>query len=251
MERIKKGTVRDDGMVCWSAGWKKASGETSYYWVTREKFDEMMARQKQNLARYCAQNAEKLKAYQREKYLLNAEAYKQRNKARYAVKKDEILAKNKEWRVNNREKERQNKKLYRALNRERVRRWNRKYERNNREKLREKNRNDRRTNPMRRLKDALRGSVRAYIGSKKTRGSSTFQIIGCTPDELRKHLESKFRDGMTWDNYGSYWEVDHIMPLASAKDFAGLFRLSHWTNLQPLTCEENRAKSDRVDGLFV
>lgn len=251
MEHIKRGTVLEDGMVCWGLSWKTASGEKRYHWVTREKFDEKLAKQSKRLAMYCFENADRIKRKQREKYLRDPDRYKQAAKARYAAKKDEILAKNREWRMNNRESEREKKKLYRALNKERVRRWSKRYDEKNKHKRAERDRIARRTNPMRRLKDALRCSVRAYIGSKKTRKSATFEIIGCTPEELRKHLESKFRDGMTWENYGSYWEVDHIVPLASAKNVAELFNLSHWTNLQPLTCSENRAKADRVDGLFV
>ena len=99
---------------------------------------------------------------------------------------------------------------------------------------------------MLRLRDAIRGSIRAYLGSKKTRRGSTFEIVGCTPDFLRGHLERQFKDGMTWENYGSHWHVDHRIPLASGNSADEIKGLSHWTNLQPLEALENIIKSDKI-----
>ena len=110
------------------------------------------------------------------------------------------------------------------------------------DKLRERRRSD----PMLRLKDAIRGSIRAYLGSKKTRRGSTFEIVGCTPDFLRGHLEKQFKDGMTWENYGPYWHVDHRIPLASGNSPEEIMGLSHWTNLQPLTAFENISKGAKI-----
>jgi hypothetical protein len=59
------------------------------------------------------------------------------------------------------------------------------------------------------------------------------------------HLESKFVDGMSWDNR-SRWHIDHIMPLASAKTEEELVALCHYTNLQPLWAAENLRKSDKL-----
>ena len=109
-------------------------------------------------------------------------------------------------------------------------------------KLRERRRND----PFLRLRDAIRGSIRAYLGSKKTRRGSTFEIVGCTPDFLRGHLEKQFKPGMTWENYGSHWHVDHRIPLASGNSPEEIKGLSHWTNLQPLEALENIIKSDKI-----
>lgn len=73
----------------------------------------------------------------------------------------------------------------------------------------------------------------------------TKNLLGCSIKFLKKHLESQFKLGMSWDNYGLYgWHVDHIRPCAS-------FDLSkpeeqrkcfHYTNLQPLWAEENNRK---------
>lgn len=63
--------------------------------------------------------------------------------------------------------------------------------------------------------------------------------------DLISYLESKFQEGMTWDNYGTYWEIDHIIPLAPAATQEELIKLCHYTNLQPLTIKENRIKRDK------
>lgn len=246
MNEPKRGNVREDGMVCWGHTWKDAAGTRRYMWVTPEKFEEKRRLEAERLSAYAESNRDRIREVQRAKYEQNREDYLAKAKARYKAKKQEILAKNREYAAKNKEKLYSQKQAYRAANRERVRVWCKRYESKNRHKRAERDRIARRTNPLRRLKDAIRGSVRAYIGTKKNRDSTTFQIVGCTPDELRAHLESKFRDGMTWENYGRYWHVDHIVPLSSGKTQAELFRLSHWTNLQPLTVAENLAKGDRI-----
>ncbi len=94
--------------------------------------------------------------------------------------------------------------------------------------------------------------IRSTIANSFTRNghkknSKCQDILGCTFEELKKHLESKFEDWMTWDNRGLYngtynygWDIDHIMPLASAKTEEDIIRLNHYTNLQPLCSKVNR-----------
>lgn len=70
-------------------------------------------------------------------------------------------------------------------------------------------------------------------------------MIGCDWDVLRKYIESKFLPGMSWGNK-SEWEIDHIIPLASAKSEEEIKKLCHWSNLQPLWKEDNRIKGDSM-----
>ena len=79
------------------------------------------------------------------------------------------------------------------------------------------------------------------------KSASTLKLIGCPIGFLKKHLESQFKLGMSWNNYGK-WHIDHIIPCAS-------FDLSkseeqqkcfNWTNLQPLWAEDNLSKSDKI-----
>lgn len=99
-----------------------------------------------------------------------------------------------------------------------------------------------------RLQDNISSSFRKQFKnngySKKTR---TYKIIGCTFEELKIHLESKFENWMNWDNYGLYngelnygWDIDHVIPVNSAVKEDDLIRLNHYTNLQPLCSYNNR-----------
>lgn len=243
----KRGDVREsDGMVRWGYTWKDSQGNKRYQWLTPERFAEKMAADKRRLAKYMADNAETIRVKQAEKYLKNAEYYKAAARGYYANNKERMTKLNKQYRKENAEHLKKKANEYRAANRDKSRAWARKYGKVHRAKLTEKLREKRRSDPMFRLKDAIRGSIRAYLGSKKTRRGSTFEIVGCTPDFLREHLERQFKPGMTWDNYGSHWHVDHRIPLASGRTSDEVKGLSHWTNLQPLEALENLIKSDKV-----
>jgi len=90
-------------------------------------------------------------------------------------------------------------------------------------------------------------------GRRKTQKS--LAMLGCSAEQLRAHLESQFRDGMSWENYGiKGWHIDHIIPLASFKFFnedgsenPDAFKIAmNYKNLQPLWAKENISKSDRI-----
>ena len=70
-------------------------------------------------------------------------------------------------------------------------------------------------------------------------------LIGCTSDELKNYLESKFLPTMTWDNYGKYWHIDHIIPcsLFNLIDEEEQKKCFHYTNMQPLFTTTEIAKS--------
>lgn len=82
-------------------------------------------------------------------------------------------------------------------------------------------------------------------GYRKT--TKTTQILGCTFDEFKQHLESQFQDWMNWENHGKYngtkgygWDIDHIIPISTATTEDDIIRLNHYTNLQPLCSKINR-----------
>lgn len=126
------------------------------------------------------------------------------------------------------ERAKQRKKTHPEENRASVKRWRKKPE----NKVIQNFRN--------RLSDILKGRK----GYSKT---AIIKGVGCTREELIKHIESQFEEGMSWDNYGE-WHIDHIIPLAAAKTeclesmVENLKYLNHYSNLRPLWAAENIAK---------
>jgi hypothetical protein len=106
----------------------------------------------------------------------------------------------------------------------------------------------RKTDVKYRLANVVRRRIIHYIRINNiTKKNKTFDIVGCTPQFLKEHLESQFKDGMSWDNYGFYgWHIDHIIPLSSAKTEEELYGLCHYTNLQPLWAKDNLSKGSKV-----
>lgn len=81
-----------------------------------------------------------------------------------------------------------------------------------------------------------------------SKSSRSMELIGCTPDKLRSHLQAQFKQGMAWNNYGK-WHVDHIVPV-TAFDLSKpeeQRRCFHYTNLQPLWGSDNIRKSNKMD----
>lgn len=94
------------------------------------------------------------------------------------------------------------------------------------------------------LNSLIRLTALRHGGRKSVR---TIEALGCTADFFRGFLEARFRDGMNWSNYGSYWEIDHIIPCAEfdLRDAGQQKQCFHYSNLRPLSKPENRAKSAR------
>ena len=81
-------------------------------------------------------------------------------------------------------------------------------------------------------------------GRKKS--TRTEPLLKYSRDELIKHLESLFEKGMSWDNHGKVWEIDHIMPVSYCVNI-GLTDpaiINQLENLRPITVTQNRAKKD-------
>jgi hypothetical protein len=105
--------------------------------------------------------------------------------------------------------------------------------------------------PMFRLKrclsDRVRKAIKRGVGKKLQR---TLELVGCSAQELRQHLERLWTTGMSWDNYGLHgWHVDHIRPCSSfdLSDPEQQKACFHWTNLQPLWAKDNIKKGGRID----
>lgn len=76
---------------------------------------------------------------------------------------------------------------------------------------------------------------------------SFIKYFGCTRETLFSHLESLMKEGMTWENHGKVWQIDHIVPLSLGREnHALLLKLNHFKNLRPLSVAENASKGDKV-----
>jgi endogenous inhibitor of DNA gyrase (YacG/DUF329 family) len=100
-----------------------------------------------------------------------------------------------------------------------------------------------------RIKNKLRNHVyRICKYSHTIKCRKTSDYLGCTIEQAKSHIEKQFKLGMTWDNHGVVWEIDHILPLA-AFDLARKDQqliASHFTNLRPEWKTANRMKSDKI-----
>ena len=147
-----------------------------------------------------------------------------------------IRKKNKKYRDNNRDKE--NQRIYKFLSK------NPDYHRNYMKNYSSLKRN---SDPLYKLKHNIRVRILKFMKSidlKKT--NKTFLIVGCSPEFLKSYIENKFSDGMSWDKFGKEIHIDHIIPLSSAKNKEEVFKLCHYTNLQPLWLVDNLKKSNKV-----
>ena len=90
-------------------------------------------------------------------------------------------------------------------------------------------------------------STRGRIAVKKfNEKASAKDYLGIDIKFYKEYLESKFTISMTWENYGTDWEIDHILPLSGKDmDFSELIKRLHYTNTQPLNKIENRIKHNR------
>ena len=108
----------------------------------------------------------------------------------------------------------------------------------------------------RKLKMCIRNLINTSInknGYKKY--SKTEKILGCSFEEFKIYIESKFEPWMSWDNRSNFkgsmnegWDLDHIIPISSAKTEEEILKLNHYTNFQPLCSYKNRyIKRNKLD----
>lgn len=161
--------------------------------------------------------------------------------ARYMIaNRDAVLEKKRKTYRSERGQE--SHKVYYLRNRERIRAVQKEYEkstyaaRNLRRKLR------RQGDEMYRMSERVRARIRCAVNRRGyTKRTLTSTTLGCEWPEFCAYMESKFVDGMSWENSGE-WHVDHMVPLASAQSEEELIALCHFTNLQPLWAAENLRK---------
>jgi hypothetical protein len=102
------------------------------------------------------------------------------------------------------------------------------------------------TDPAFKLKSYLRRRLNKILKSKD-RSLGLNELIGCSNNDLKIHMEKQFLPGMSWDNYGK-WHCDHIKPLDSfsLSGESDLKAAWHYTNLQPLWAKDNMSKGSKI-----
>jgi hypothetical protein len=206
--------------------------------------------------RYYVKNAELLKArtrtYQRE----HREQKRQYDREWARKNHDRHIANKREWAEKNREKIRVQKNEARARNPEKYRatakKWRDACSPESRETARRGKRNfmsrrlstDPVFNTFQRIRRRLLSALHGLDKSK-----CTAELLGCSKDELRAHIESLFLPGMSWEGVGRHGiHIDHIVPCSwfDLSDPVEQKQCFHYTNLRPLWAWDNRSKSDKV-----
>lgn len=150
-------------------------------------------------------------------------------------------------------------KIYRDSNKDKISITRKKYREENKDKIRgiqNKYRRERKKiDPTYKLKNSVRRSINNALKREGyPKNSKTQEILGCTFEEFKQHIESQWENWMSWDNYGLYngkegygWDIDHITPTSSAINENDIINLNHYTNLQPLCSYINRVlKKDKI-----
>jgi hypothetical protein len=193
---------------------------------------------------YSEKNKNKNKEYKKEYYISNKQKCNDKSKKWYIDNLEFKKEYDRNYAILNKDKKSENYKKWRSDNLEKIKEYKKNYYHNVVMK-----------DPNKIIKNSARSMVKRFLKVKKTK---TSEIVGCSFEELKLHLESKFEYWMDWNNYGLYngelnygWDIDHIIPLSSAKTDEELMSLNHYTNLQPLCSRVNRdIKRDKLDFNF-
>ena len=202
---------------------------------------------KEHKKRYYENNKEKVKDKAKIYYEANKEKQLENCKRRYEANKDKINEYKKKWYQENKDKNKEKRKIYYEANKDKMREYKKKWYQENKDKHIKRSTNytkqRRKTDPLFRIILNMRNMMNRAIKTKRTE-----EILGCSFNELKQHLEDQFTEGMTWDNYGFYgWHIDHIVPLShfNLLDEAEVAKANHYTNLQPLWAIDNLSKGNR------
>jgi hypothetical protein len=209
---------------------------------------EQKEKAKQRAKEWYLKNKEKIQLYKKEWSEVNKVEISMKRKQRYVNNKETELKKNSEYRKQNCEQINQQRKKYRENNKELVKQQDNTYRIKNKEKINEYRKTRKEGDVLFKLKCNARSHISMILKKRGyTKKSKCHEIIGCSYEEFKLHLENKFEPWMNWENRGLYngdfnygWDIDHIVPLSSATTENELLLLFHYTNCQPLCSKINR-----------
>ncbi len=166
---------------------------------------------------------------------------------------DKIQKRTKQHRTDNLEHYKDKSKENFIKHRERYRESAKKWYQKNKEKCNARGRERYRTETNYKLMCEIRSGIgRALRCRSIKKNHPSIKYLGCTVEEFKVYIESKFTDNMTWDNHGrgeEYWHLDHIKPLSSIDlgDVEQLKQACHYTNYQPLWEKDNLSKGSKYE----
>jgi hypothetical protein len=183
-------------------------------------------------------------------YLENKEAYDKWRNEYKLINKEKQNNKIKKWREDNLERKKFTEKRWRDNNIEKIsirhRNW---YIKNREKKLNQNSENNKKrmkSDPIYRATKYIRSRISGLLRGNKS--ASGLKLLDCSLENYKIYLEKQFRDGMSWENYGTVWHIDHIKPcsmfdLSLAEEQKKCF---HYTNTQPLLATENLKKYNKL-----
>ena len=193
-------------------------------------------------------NKEKLKEYKKQYYEANKEKIKERAKKHYEANKEKLKGRHKKFREANKEKIKERDKQYREANKEKIKKNREANKERKNQYQSQKRKTKRKTDPLFKMQCNLRSRTsKAFKNKGYKKSSQTHEMLGVDWEVCKAHIERQFTKGMKWSNQGE-WHIDHIIPLASAKNEKELRKLCHYRNLQPLWATDNMSKSDKIIG---
>lgn len=210
--------------------------EVSEFHKQKDKLDGYRSHCKNCRLEYTKNNKEKLSKRQKELRQKNKDIINKKTRERYNKNKEIMRQKRREYYLQNRD---------RLIIRDRLRSKKDKTKKRVCERLKQRKQQD----PAYKILCNLKRRIVSVIRNN-TKADTSKKLLGCTKEEFMKYIESKFTDGMNWDNYGYYgWHIDHIRPCSSfdMSDPEQQKQCFHYTNLQPLWMRDNLLKGDKYD----
>ena len=156
----------------------------------------------------------------------------------------------KEYRLKNKEKQNLYNRAYYLTNKESLKKYSVEYNRKHSDKRTKRHLYKLNSDNLYRTETIIRGLIRSSLKYKKIKkDKQTFEILGCTTQEFKNHIESQFLNWMNWNNHGKnngryneMWQLDHIIPMCNARTEEEVYLLNHWSNFQPLCAKLNNEK---------
>jgi hypothetical protein len=170
------------------------------------------------------------KYYEKNKKIINEKCRKYNEKNREKIRKQ---------RKESYEKNKKKVKKYIEKNKEKIKKYKKSYRK-------EKYKNE----PIYRLNELLRHRIRDAIKSQSViKSNRTIKLLGCNIEFYKDYLEKQFDSEMTWKNQGTYWVIDHIVPISSfdLTQESDQLLAFNWSNTRPLEKNKNLEKGDKFE----